>query len=163
LAAKALATHLEIPLFAPHEIPGITDEILHQLMILDRGKWSAVTIPCNGRGLIIHNTSHAGTRQESNLMHEMSHVICEHKPARITPPGVFPWASRSFDADQEDEAKWLGACLQLPREALLWAIGRRMPNQAIADHFHASEAIVRFRRNVTGIDVQLARSRALRA
>ena len=52
-------------------------------------------------------------------MHEMAHLICKHKPAELVPVGGFPFSLREYDAVQEEEANWLGACLQLPRPALL--------------------------------------------
>lgn len=90
-------------------------------------------------------------------MHEIAHVICEHKGAAVQCSGKLPWAFRTFNEDQEDEAKWLGACLQIPRAGLVWAINRKMTNQGIAEHFCASEALVRFRRNATGVDIQQRR------
>ena len=91
-------------------------------------------------------------------MHELAHIWLKHKPDRIEPAGRLPFAMRTFDENQEDKAKWLGGCLQIPREALLWFLQRRFDNVAIAAHFNASEEMVRFRRNMTGIDAQLARA-----
>lgn len=62
-----------------------------------------------------------------------------------------------FDAAQEAEAAYLGGCLQIPREGLLWALRRHMSTAEIARHFGASELMVRYRRNVTGVDRQVAR------
>ena len=90
-------------------------------------------------------------------MHELAHLICEHKPARIEPPGRFPWALRTFDLVQEREAEWLGGCLQIPRDAILFLVRRGYDNEAIAAQFAASEDMVRFRRNMTGVDKQIAR------
>ncbi len=92
-------------------------------------------------------------------MHELSHVLCNHEPGNIIPRGVLPFATRTYDAAQEEEATWLGACLKLPREALIWAVRRGMSDRQIADHFLASTDLVRFRRGVTGVDLQIARRR----
>ena len=64
---------------------------------------------------------------------------------------------RSYDENHEEEAKWLGACLQITRRGLLWAIGRRMTIEQMGEYFCASEALIRYRRNVTGVDVQMTR------
>jgi Zn-dependent peptidase ImmA (M78 family) len=118
--------------------------------------WSAVTIhDPQGRPFIIHNPDHAPTRQESDLMHEAAHIICKHPPGKIVKVGELNF--RSYDEQHEDEAKWLGGCFQITRRALLWAISRRMTPAQMSEHFCASEAIVRYRRNVTGADVQMTR------
>lgn len=53
----------------------------------------------------------------------------------------------------EDEATYLGGCLQIPRRGLLWAVQQKMVLPRIATHFGASEEMVCFRSNMTGIGV----------
>jgi len=65
---------------------------------------------------------------------------------------------RSFNPKDEEEAAWLGGVLQIPRVALLQLVRRGYSNEALATHFRASDDMVRFRRNVTGIDAQLRRA-----
>jgi hypothetical protein len=164
LPAIKLARHLGIVVVGPEQLPGILPAVVNELLFVRPDCWSAVTIPTDGGNLIVHNTQHALPRQESNLMHEMAHVIRKHRGAMVQCVGRLPWAFRTFDEEQEDEAKWLGACLQIPRAGLMWAINRGMSDLAVAEHFHASEALVRFRRNATGVDIQSRRfGRALRA
>jgi Zn-dependent peptidase ImmA (M78 family) len=55
--------------------------------------------------------------------------------------------------NNEDEATYLGGCLQIPKRGLLWATQRKMLLPQIAAHFGASEAMVLFRSNVTGISI----------
>ena len=158
MPALRLAAHLGVIVIGPSAIPGIPAEVVKCLLGECRGLWSAVTIVGSDNVLIVYNTSHADTRQESDLMHELAHLICEHKPARIEPPGRFPWALRTFDLVQEREAEWLGGCLQIPRDAILFLVRRGYDNEAIAAQFAASEDMVRFRRNMTGVDKQIARA-----
>ena len=66
---------------------------------------------------------------------------------------------RAAEKHQEDEAAWLGACMQIPRAALLALIRRGFSNEALAALFGASEDMVVFRRNMTGIDHQLRRAK----
>ncbi len=156
LPAKRLLAHLEVWVFQPEEIPGLRPEVVHEMLNGSSQHWSAVTIhDLQGRPFIIHNPDHAPTRQESDLMHEAAHIICKHPPGKIVKVGELNF--RSYDEQHEDEAKWLGGCLQIPRRALLWAIGRRMTTEQMGEHFCASEAIVRYRRNITGVDVQMMR------
>jgi len=160
LPANALIAHLGIILVEPIQIPGMSSEIIHDL---NKGSdhWSAFTFydKC-GHPIIINNPIHAPTRRESDLMHEVAHVLRKHKTAKIGfLLGSTSLVLRSYDEGQEDEAKFLGACLQIPRKGLTWAIGRRMDNTLVAAHFGASEALVRFRRNITGVDIQFSRYR----
>ena len=156
LQAKVLLAHLEVLVFEPAGIPGLRPEVIHEMLNGSSNHWSAVTIhDPQGRPFIIHNPDHAPTRQESDLMHEVAHIVCKHPPGKIEKVGELNF--RSYDEQHEDEAKWLGACLQITRQGLLWAIGRRMTSQEMSDHFCASEAIVRYRRNVTGVDFQMSR------
>ena len=119
LPARRLAKAMRIPVLGPRDIPGIPEALATQLLFDFEKRWSGVTIPVEGKTLIIHNTNHLPERQESDIMHEFAHVLCAHKPARIDPPGKFPWASRSYDPEQEKQAVWLGGCLQIPRCGLL--------------------------------------------
>jgi Zn-dependent peptidase ImmA (M78 family) len=155
LTARQLAERMKIRIISPREIPDLPDEIVAKLLSDFSAQWSAVTLAVTGQFLIIYNTAHSRQRQESDLMHEIAHILCEHKPARIERPGKLPWASRTFAAEQEEEAAWLGSCLQIPRGGLLKAVECGLPNSAIASQFGASEEMVCYRRNTTGIDRQL--------
>ncbi len=158
LKAKTLLAHLEVLVLEPAGIPGLRPEVVHEMQNGSSAHWSAVTIyDPQGRPFIIHNPDHAPTRQESDLMHESAHIICKHPPGKIEKIGELNF--RSYDAEYEAQAEWLGGCLQINRSGLLWAIGRRMTPQQMSEHFCASEAIVRYRRNITGVDVQMSRFR----
>jgi hypothetical protein len=58
---------------------------------------------------------------------------------------------------RERRSEWLGGCLQIPRETILYLVRRGYDNPAIAEQFEASEDMARFRRNMTGVDRQIAR------
>lgn len=155
LPARVLADHLEITIIAPNGIPDIPQNILVQLHNADHESWSAITLERNNCTLIIHNQTHSPRRQESDIMHELAHILCNHQPSQLVKLDYFPIPFRSYNPIQEEEASWLGGCLQLPRAALLWAIHRGMNNEAIAQHFGSSCDLVRFRRQVTGVDKQI--------
>jgi IrrE N-terminal-like domain len=89
-------------------------------------------------------------------MHEIAHVVCKHKPMRLLPVGGPSIMLRDYDAAAEEETAWLGACLQLPREALCSAVRRRMTEPASAEHFLASVEQVRYQMQITGIMRQFA-------
>jgi Zn-dependent peptidase ImmA (M78 family) len=119
-------------------------------------EWSAVTLPNKaGDRIIIHNHSHSPERQQSNLMHELSHIICGHK-MRETEFQFDFLLMRDFDEEQEDEANCLGGCLQLPRESLLWALKKGMNKSDISNYYGASVPMVTKRINETGVMRQLS-------
>lgn len=157
LPAQRLAKHLGVLIVEPGSIPGISDALLHQLLEVDSSGWSAVTLETAQGACIIHNPSHSPGRCESDLMHELAHLLLCHQPSLlITLPGdLFPL--RTFTQEQEEEAQWFGACLQLPRAALLRAVRTGKDNTAIALEYGATNAQVVYRRQITGIDRQLIR------
>ncbi len=82
-------------------------------------------------------------------MHEFGHLLLRHKIVRFDPSTGLPQRRQS----DEDEATYLGGCFQIPRRGLLWAVQRQMTQTEIAVHFNASEEMVRFRSNVTGVNI----------
>ncbi len=156
LCAFDLCNHLNIPIFEPNMIKGLDAKKLNHLLNEGSSDWSAATIPLGvDKNIIIHNTQHSAPRQQSNLMHELAHILCEHKvPSEIINLGLSGFL-RHHNEEQENEANWLGACLQLPRPALLWALKKEMSEEDISTHFNASAEMVRYRINITGVRKQL--------
>jgi hypothetical protein len=106
-------------------------------------------------GLILinnHNTSQK--RSNSNIVHELSHVLCEHNFSTTIP--INGSILREFDKDCEDEANWLAGCLILPREGLIWACRKGFTINQISQHFGASEQMSKWRYNITGVTKQLS-------
>ena len=157
LKAADLCVELGVFLCTPAHITLLSGDCLKTLCT-DKGKehWSAVTIPKYPSGyVVIHNHSHSLARQESNIMHELAHIICEHDMKSIHNKEGLPLFMREFPVEQEEEAKWLGGCLQLPREALVWALQQGMEQAEIANHYLASAQMVRLRINMTGVNKQI--------
>lgn len=151
LLARKLTKHHQVLVTTPELIPDMTVAHICQLLEVDESGWSAVTVHGKGQRVIIHNPTHSAGRQESNLVHEMSHLIRDHQPTKlITIPGS-PFVLRTYDHEQEQEADWLAGCLKLPREALLWAVRRGMGDASIADHFRASFRLVQYRRHIRAL------------
>ena len=113
--------------------------------LYEKDDWSAMLVHKDPL-VILCNPLHSAARHESNMMHEFGHVMLNHPMVGLTKNGL---ASR--DPRLEDEATYLGGCLQIPRLGLLWAIQRNYDIPQIANHFGASEAMVRFRSNVTKV------------
>jgi Zn-dependent peptidase ImmA (M78 family) len=144
LPAKALVDHFQAKVFTPETISNVE---LEQVKILSNSDaWSAVIISRKPLW-IVHNSRHTPSRQQSNLMHEFAHVILNHQMIGYDPQTGLPLRRQQ----DEDEAVYLGGCLQIPRRGLLWAKQRKMTVSQTALHFNASEEMVRFRSNVRGI------------
>jgi Zn-dependent peptidase ImmA (M78 family) len=161
LPAKRLAEHFGTAIVEPAALPGMTADLLRVVVNEFSDCWSAITIIAETVTIILCNPTHADTRRESDIMHEIAHIICKHTPARIEIRDGFPFPLRTFNANDEEEAAWLGGVLQIPRAALLQLVRRGYTNEALAAHFCASDDMVRFRRNVTGVDAQIRRTARL--
>jgi len=159
LRARTLARHMQIPIVLPTHIHGLTQEDFTELCGRGSSSWSAVTIVTPKKTFIILNPSHAEVRQESNIMHELAHLICEHQPSEIVQLRGFNFLIRTCNKPQEEEADWVCGCLKLPRDGILWAVRGGKTHEEIAEHFVASIDLVRFRINKTGVETQVRRAR----
>lgn len=155
LQARALARYMETPIITPSEIRELPQEDMNQLLGRGSSSWSAVTIIAPQKTFIVHNPRHSPGRQESNIMHEISHLICDHQPSEIVQINGFAFPIRSCNKSEEEEADWVCGCLKLPREGILWAVQSGMSTEAIAAHFASSLDLVRYRINITGVDKQI--------
>jgi len=158
LRATTLAEYLGVLIIEPKAIPGVGVELLHRLEVEFGYCWSAVTISLEQLTVIVCNPTHGERRRESDIMHELAHLICRHPPVRIMAIANGAFRLRSFSEEAEEEAAWLGSVLQIPRAALLTLSRRGYNVDALAEHFHASEQMVQFRRNMTGVGKLVARS-----
>jgi Zn-dependent peptidase ImmA (M78 family) len=155
LNPRQLAEYLEIKLLTPSEVPGMTDELLHQLLTVDPWGWSAVTIAQGDTALIIFNPRHSAGRQASDITHELAHIILGHQPATMIMSSDGSLVMRSYDQKQEDEANWLAWAILLPREALLSMKRKNATVVDIASAFGVTETLVQYRLRITGIESQI--------
>jgi hypothetical protein len=153
LPARRLLRHLGAIVTTPEQIPGISESDVAQLTRADPGAWSAITACCDGVCVIVVNDSHTRERQESSLHHEAAHLICAHTPSRIVK--VAGLTLREYDETSEAEATWLAGCFHIPRRALVRVLRRGADEAMVGATFVASCEMVRYRRQVTGVDRQL--------
>lgn len=156
---EKLASFFGSKLLTPDDIPGMTEGHLRQLLSVDSSGWSAVTVCVDKRSVIIHNPRHSKGRQASNIAHEIAHLILEHEPTKLVMSQDGSLVMRSFNEKQEEEANWLAWCLLLPRRAIISALRKRLSISQIAMRFGVSEAVVIFRIQKTGAQIQMKRSR----
>ncbi|MHB8636741.1 MAG: ImmA/IrrE family metallo-endopeptidase [Fimbriimonadaceae bacterium] len=148
---------MEVRVLTPAGFPELDPNVTHQLLFVDPGSWSAFTISWAGNSLIVHNPTHSEGRQESNIFHELAHLLCDHRGCQLEVVNGIPM--RTYDASEEEEAGWLGGALHLPRIALIRCIADGVDDDEIAARFVASDELVAFRRRMTGVDSQLRRRR----
>jgi len=155
LPPKMLSQHLGVELWSPPQIRGLSQSALRQLS-RDKGSWSAVTIAVDGNEAVIYNNRHSPSRQSSDIMHELSHIILGHKPIEMM---LFSQdldiVLRDFDENTEGEATWLSGCLLLPREALLYVRKRGIDERTVREKYQVSSKLLRFRIDMTAVDRQL--------
>lgn len=128
----------------PDRIPKASPEAVHHLMTHD--DWSAGIIRPHPL-LIVYHPAHPPARYQSNLMHEIAHVLLDHPMIGFDSETGLPLRAERY----EDEATYLGSCLQIPRLGLQWIAAQGYDEQEIATYFGASVLLVRFRSNMTRI------------
>jgi len=163
LQPALLAKHLDVRLCTPKEISGLPQKVLDQLLKHDPSGWSAVSVYHEDRGLIIYNPAHSKGRQASDIMHELAHLVLDHKAATVIMSHDGNLVMRSYDQKQEDEANWLAWCLLLPRDALTQCARRAQNIEAIAEQYGVSKTLVNFRLRVTGVTAQIRAYQRLRS
>jgi len=155
LDPRHLANFLEVRLIGPAEVPGMTNELIHQLLTVDPWGWSALTIVQDKDALVIYNPAHSAGRQANDITHELCHIILGHQPATMIMSHDGSVVMRSFNQKQEDEANWLASAILLPRDALLARKRSDSTAQEIADAFGVTEPLVQYRLRITGIESQV--------
>ena len=152
LLARRLAGHLGFQVARPQGVAAIPGSVAEWMSTGTCG-WSACLLSGAGVQLILYNPSASVGRQESSLMHELAHVLCGHASKAIDFASGL--SLRQYVKDDEDEASWLGGCLQIPRDALAHHVCNRKSPDEVAEHFSASIEMVRFRYQMTGLARQL--------
>lgn len=157
LDAFELAKHLQIEVFTLNEIFISNPDNAHFKHLSEPSNFSATWMPnSDGDKIIIHNTSHSSYRQQSNIMHELSHIILGHEIPEEYARLAAQFGLICYDPKAEQEAKYLGGCLQITRPGLQWAI-KRFNHDEISKYYSASMEMVRYRLGVTGVERQYYR------
>lgn len=153
LPSQSLTEHLGIYIKEIPAIEYISTATVNDLLNDFSSAFSAVTLFCpeNGRYMIVHNHTHSTSRKESNIMHECAHIILEHTMEEFDSTNGF--YLRNYNEAQEDEAKYLGHCLQLPKAALKkhYVYGKKTKEE-ISTLFNASIQVVNYRIRICGMD-----------
>jgi Zn-dependent peptidase ImmA (M78 family) len=156
LDAWAYAAHLQVLVesLANLQLPATA---IRQLTQVDPDSWSAMTLRENDIFLIVLNPTHARTRQQNDLMHELGHIDLKHTPARVDVSSTGLMLLSDYADEQEQEADWYAGAFLLPRDAILQLRGQGCSALQIASLFNVSEALCEWRIRMTGVDVQVRR------
>lgn len=126
-----------------------------QLFEVDPSSWSGMTLGHGEATMVVLNTAQARVRQCSTLMHELSHIRLSHAPASVQMSESGMLLLSDYSDAQEEEADWLMGALLLPRAALLALRSRGLGADQIADQFHVSDELCRWRLRMTGVETQM--------
>lgn len=162
LSPFVLARELRVNVVEPADLKDLPDDVRRRLLGKHSDCWSAITIPNKRRPLIVYNPAHSAARQNSDLMHELAHILLGHKPTTVFIDPNTGMALRTHDKAQEEEAAWLAGCLLLPREVLLHIKGNGLAEDAACRHFGISAKMLTYRMNVSGVNLQHRRAQAWR-
>jgi len=146
LLSRLLIEAYQAKVYFLHELPDVDPARAEE--VLKGPGWSSNLLSRDPL-VIVHNPTHSPARQEANLMHEFAHYLLNH------PPAEFNLKTNTFTSSQqhENEAKYLGSCLQIPKRGLQWAKQRGMNMEQIASYFGSSMEIVQWRSNATRLKI----------
>jgi Zn-dependent peptidase ImmA (M78 family) len=142
-----LAQHLEIPVVSLSNLEGLNSVHLDYVQNDSQNTFSATTVAEDSFKLIVHNDFHHPFRQNSNLMHELAHILLGHPPR----PPLAHDKCRNFDAQSEYEANQLGFTLLIPKVAALRIIESGMGPAAARQLYGVSSAVLQHRLSITDV------------
>jgi hypothetical protein len=148
-----LAAFLEIPLKPLSEFARDAPRAARLLAGRHRGVFSAVTVFCGSRRLVVYNDAHSKGRQASDIAHELAHALLHHPPS----PALDDNGERVWNPELEAEAQWLAGALLISDEAAIHVVRRRLSDSDAAAFYGVSETMVQFRVNVSGARVRVQR------
>ncbi len=160
LPIRDLADHLGIEIHAADELVDRAE--LEELNQLQPGAFSAATFHLpGGRTVAGYNPCNDAGRTNSDIAHEIAHVLLDHDVRELQQIGGHTFLT--CNPEQEEEANWLGACLLLPRALLLREAFAGSDPVTVAQKHHVSVPMARFRLNASGVLLQAQRARSNRS
>lgn len=150
LDPRELAQHLKVSVVDAGELVDVAE--LEELERLQAFAFSAATFKIEGKDIIVVSPLRNVGRQNSDIAHELAHVMLKHELSEIRELEGMPF--RTCKPDEEEEATAFGGTLLLPRPLLLSAARRRATIDQIANQYDVTLEMARFRYNTTGVAKQ---------
>ena len=152
--------HLPLKLLADHlgaELRSAIDLIklsrLQQIDTLQPGAFSACTFEIGERRIIVWNPISTPARTRSDIAHELSHLLLQHRVQEVHTVGELTFFG--CNPDEEQEANWQAGCLLLPRPLLVSELRRRASVAEIAEKYEVSMQMAQYRIRATGVQRQV--------
>ena len=99
-----------------------------------------------GQRVVIHNDSHSEGRQNSNLAHELAHILLAHPLETVCTGDLW----RESNSLIESEAAYLGGCVLVPNEAAHRVAALGLDPGSAALRYGVSEDMIKYRLKVSG-------------
>ncbi len=145
LCPKALALHLGIPVFGIKTNACLPTRISEYWAHHPKDPFSGLIISDGSYREIHHNDYNHPRRQNSDIAHELAHIILGHD---MDVP-VKENGERAYDRDVEEEAKWFGATLLLPKKATVFMVMNDYPRSRVEEEYQVSWQLYQYRVRVT--------------
>src|SRR5215472_15170224 len=142
-----VARHLGIRVMAADELINIAR--LHEIERIQAFAFSACTFDLHGTKIVVFNPIRRPERRESDIGHEIAHVLLDHELSALRTIAGTPF--RTCEPDQEEEATNLAGTILLPRPLLLHAVRQGFGVDELARHYGVTAEMARFRFNRTGV------------
>jgi len=150
-----LAEHLDAPAVPLSEFSRECPDAVRHFLEVEPGAFSAATVPLpNKRRVIIFNDSHKPGRRNSNLAHEVAHLVLGHE---FTLP-IDTTGCRITDRDVEDEANWLGPTILISNEAAIYILRQEIDTYTACRTYGVTGAVLRMRINASGARIRYERT-----
>ena len=151
----AVAEHRRIRVVSAAEL--VDEERLEEIESIQAYAFSACTFEVNDRHVIVFNPLRSQERTNSDIAHELSHLLLKHELGEVQYLHGVPF--RTCRADEEEQATALGGTILLPRPLLIREARRGSNIEAIARAYSVAEEMARFRWNTTGVAKQVTAGR----
>jgi Zn-dependent peptidase ImmA (M78 family) len=156
LAIEALASHVNVEIMPADRL--VERAQLQQLEDIQPGAFSAATFHLpGGRTVAVFNPLSTAKRTNSDISHEVAHLLLGHDVREIQRLGGHTFLT--CNPEQEEEANWLAGCLLLPRQLLLNEAMQGTSVEVISERYQVSCEMARFRLNTSGVLLQAQRAR----
>ena len=145
LCPRKLAEHLGVPVFGIGNNPKLPSEITNHWANHPDDPFSGLIISDGSYKEIHHNDFHHPRRQNSDLAHELAHIIMGHD---LETP-IKDNGERAYDRNTEEEAKWLGGTLLLPKKATVKMVLDSFTREMVEEIYQVSWQMYQYRLQVT--------------
>ena len=144
---RELAARLDLQIIPLSAFKEWCPEQVSQLNKRDGGQFSAALVYLGkGQRIIIVNDNHSLARQNSDIAHEIGHVLLAHPLGDLSSM----MDCRDSHQDLEDEASHLAGHLLIPNEAAKHIININLENNLAQASYGVSRQMLNWRLNTSG-------------